>query len=262
MYHLARLAAVSAMILLSVTLLSPQPASADSGNRPPAGLPPPAAELIHEFIIRHMEALGTPGLTLALTDTGGLVHAFHYGYSNLERGEPVTAQTLLPIGSISKAFTALLALQFSGEKRIDIDSPIGEYLPWLDPPSSLSGITVQHLLSHTSGLPTDRDDIQSSPYRVLAASDLPTRTPPGERFHYSNVGYQLLGYLLEEVGGRPFAELLRERALGQGLRACARGQPSGCAMASTPPSRDETTRGRQHDAVSLPDGHLVAASRG
>ncbi|AGA34505.1 beta-lactamase [Thioalkalivibrio nitratireducens DSM 14787] len=211
MCHLARLAAVLGMTLLSITLLIPHPASADSGSRPVAGLPPPAAALINAFVVRHMEALGTPGLTLALTDSEGLVHEFHYGYSNLETGEPVTAQTLFPIGSISKALTALLALQFSGEKRIDIDSSIGDHLPWLDPPSSLSRITVQHLLSHTSGLPTDRDDIPSSPYRVLAARDLPTTTPPGERFHYSNVGYQLLGYLLEEVGGRPFAELLRER---------------------------------------------------
>ncbi|MGH7149121.1 MAG: serine hydrolase domain-containing protein, partial [Planctomycetota bacterium] len=72
---------------------------------------------------------------------------------------------------------------------------------------------VHDLLTHRSGLPRDRDDIPSSPFQAAALADREAGSPPGRTFAYSNVGYQVLGYLAEEVGKEPYPRALRRRIL-------------------------------------------------
>src|SRR4051812_27015214 len=95
-----------------------------------------------------------PGLALAVTDRERTVLVRTYGLANVGSGVPVEPETLFEIGSIGKSFTAVLALQFADEGRLDLAAPVERYLPWfrVPQPSGSGAITVAHLLSHTGGI--------------------------------------------------------------------------------------------------------------
>ena len=136
-----------------------------------------------------------------------------YGVADLGSREPVTPDTRFLVGSISKAFTAVALLQLQEEGLVDVHRPLSSYLPWFKIRSRYPPITLHHLLTHTAGLPRDRSDLPSSPYTALALRSRETTAAPGERFAYSNIGYQLLSLVIEEVEGRPFGESIRQRIL-------------------------------------------------
>ena len=162
---------------------------------------------LDEFITRHMLETGAPGLTLALASRDGLLRVSHYGFADIKAGQRVGPQTLFQIGSISKSFVGVALLQASEEGKVDLNKPITSYLPWVKIDSAFPPITAHHLLSHTAGL-------SGIPLLMrVAATPLRTGWAPGTRFLYSNIGYVLLGYLLETVDKRPFAESIRKRIL-------------------------------------------------
>jgi hypothetical protein len=109
--------------------------------------------------------------------------------------------------------TALSLLRLADQGRFDPERPVGEYLPWFSVPSAFAPITSHDLLTHSAGIPANRDDITSSPFQALAVREQRTAWPPGDRFLYSNVGYQVLHVLLERLDGRSYAEILRESIL-------------------------------------------------
>lgn len=167
----------------------------------------PAYKLLDEFIARHMKDVGAPGMTLAIADRKGLLRTSQYGFADLKAGVKVSPQTLFEIGSISKSFVGIAVLRAADEGKIDLHKPVVSYLPWLKVESKYAPFTAHHLLSHTAGL-------SSVPLLMrVAASTLRTGSEPGTRFLYSNIGYVLLGFLLEAVEKRPFAEVLRKRVL-------------------------------------------------
>jgi D-alanyl-D-alanine carboxypeptidase len=151
-----------------------------------------------------------PGLTLGLTDRDRTLVVRNYGFAELESRRPVTSETLFEIGSIGKSFTAVAVLQLVDEGRIDLNAPVDRYLPWFTVPQP---VTIAHLLSHTAGLAAGVDGTPEAAFQVWSLRGLPMRSAPGERFHYSNVGYKALGLLLEALEGRPYREVLRDRVL-------------------------------------------------
>lgn len=170
-----------------------------------------ATETIDAAARASMAEHRTPGLALALTSREGLLFHLTYGFADLKLKTPVTPQTLFQIGSISKSFTAVALMQEADAGRFDPHRPVVEYLPWFSVRSDHGPIAAHHLLSHTAGIPANRDDVTSSPFMAWALRERGTAWEPGTRFHYSNVGYQVLHALLEKVSGRPYAELVRER---------------------------------------------------
>lgn len=164
-----------------------------------------ACKRLDDFVARHMIETGAPGLTLALADRNGLIRASQYGYADVKVGVRVAPQTLFEIGSISKSFVGLAAVQLAEEGKLDLHKPVAQYLPWLKIESSYPPFTTHHLLSHTSGLP-------AVPLLMrVATTTLRTGFAPGTRFVYSNIGYVLLGLLIEAVDRRPFAEVIHKR---------------------------------------------------
>ncbi|MGH9339502.1 MAG: serine hydrolase domain-containing protein, partial [Acidobacteriota bacterium] len=147
----------------------------------------------------------TPGLALALTSRTGPLRVSTYGYRDVEEGTPVTSETLFQIGSISKTFTAIALLRLHEDGRLDLHSPIVEYLPWLRINPHLSRITAHHLLTHTSGLPRD-GDLLGLPEMLR---NWRAEYEPGVRSIYSNVGYQLLGYVLEQLTGLEYGAAIQ-----------------------------------------------------
>jgi D-alanyl-D-alanine carboxypeptidase len=163
---------------------------------------------LDEFIAAHMRDIGAPGMTLALANRDGLLRASSYGLADTKTGAKVQSNTLFEIGSISKSFVALSLLQMRDEGKFDPTKTITTYLPWLKIDSKYAPITGHHLLSHTSGLP------DGVPLELIGPDQpLWTGFAPGEHFAYSNVGYDLLGLVLEAIDRQPLAAVLRRRLL-------------------------------------------------
>ena len=162
---------------------------------------------LDEYIARHMAEVGAPGMTLALANRNGLLRASEYGFADVKAGIKVSPQTLFEIGSISKSFVAIAVLQLAEEGKLDLNKPVTSYLPWLKIESKFSPFSTHHLLSHTSGL-------SGVPLLLRAAgTTLGVSFEPGTNWVYSNVGYDLLGFLIEAVDKKPFADAMRQRVL-------------------------------------------------
>ena len=193
----------SAKSALAVTILNYIPARALAQ----AGAMQPVFARLDEFIARHMRETGAPGMTLALANRDGLLRASTYGFADTKAGLRVVPETMFEIGSVSKSFVGLALMQLHDEKKLDLHKPIVEYLPWLKINSKFEAITTHHILSHTGGLP-------GAPLLLDALlSELWTAYAPGKRFLYSNTGYNILGFLIEAIDKRSFAESMRARIL-------------------------------------------------
>jgi CubicO group peptidase (beta-lactamase class C family) len=142
-----------------------------------------------------------------------------YGEANMEWHIPVTPDTRFRLGSITKQFTATLAMQMVEQGQIDLAAPITRYLPDYPKPNG-DRITIHQLLNHTSGIPgyTELPEfgktarLPQKPAEFMKMfSRLDLLFEPGTKFSYSNSGYFLLGVILEKVSGKPYHQLLRER---------------------------------------------------
>ena len=143
-----------------------------------------------------------PGLTLGLTAPGGFSQVLNLGFANADARRPITAETLFQIGSISKAMTAVLLHQLAAEGPLDLNADVRSLMPDLPLPRR-ERISVQHLIDHVSGLPDNAP--------LFTPGGLWLGFKPGEHWHYSNTGYEILGKLAEHAGGKPLARLLEER---------------------------------------------------
>ncbi len=167
----------------------------------------PAFSKLDDYIARHMAELGAPGMTLAIANRDGALRISTYGLADTKANARVTPDTLFQIGSISKSFVGLTLLQQHQDGKLDLHKPIVEYLPWLKISSQFAPITTHHLLNHTSGLP-------GAPLLLDALlAELWTTYAPGNRFLYSNTGYNILGFIIEAVEKRPFADTVSTRLL-------------------------------------------------
>ncbi len=145
-----------------------------------------------------------------------------YGFLDLDRQQPMPADAIFRIGSITKQFTAAAILQLEEQGKLRLDEPLSRYLkePYLkgeDQP--IARVTLRQLLQHTSGIPNftnlpwyeSHKGEATSPAEVVAAfADLPLEFEPGTRFAYSNSGYFLLGLVLEQVSGQKYIDYLRQ----------------------------------------------------
>jgi len=164
-----------------------------------------AYQRLDQYIAHHMAEMGLPGMTLALADRKGLLRSSEYGFADVKAGIKVAPQTLFEIGSISKSFVAIVVLQLAEEGKLDLHQPVTNYLPWLKIESKYSPFTTHHLLSHTSGL-------SGVPLLLRGAgTNLGVSFEPGTKWVYSNIGYDLLGLLIEVVDKKSFVEAMRQR---------------------------------------------------
>jgi CubicO group peptidase (beta-lactamase class C family) len=136
---------------------------------------------------------------------------------------PMTVHSTIPSGSISKIFTATMVMLLAADEEIDLDEPVGEYLVGLRGTQELfGGLTPRQLLSHTSGLPASLDEhvspaAMTSPRRYLtecARTAVPV-CAPGAAFSYSNIGYVLIGHVVEVITGLNWPDAIRSILLDQ-----------------------------------------------
>lgn len=197
---------------LAVLLLA---AAGASAVEPAASGPGSAAawERIEAFVRGRLAAEKIPGLGLAVADAAGRTSARYFGLADLKTGQPVGPETLFQIGSLSKAFTAALVLKLAESGRVDLESPVTRLLPWFQPPAGIRTPTLHQLLTHTAALPGDRDDVPSPLPLALATRECRALPGGSAGFHYSNIGYQLLGLVLEAAAHETYAEILRSGIL-------------------------------------------------
>ncbi|GAA1427056.1 hypothetical protein GCM10009616_03200 [Microlunatus lacustris] len=184
----------------------------------PAPVPDDATlEAVDRWVDFRLWHTRTPGAQVALGVAGVPFFSRSYGYADLEQAVPMTDGHLFRIASHSKTFTATLVLQLVEQGRLGLDDPVGDHLPSLTG-SPLAAVVVRELLEHTAGVLRDGRDadywMASRPFpgtdALLAmARDGGLKTAPGERFAYSNVGYSLLGLVVEAVTGEGFADAAR-----------------------------------------------------
>lgn len=174
------------------------------------------ASSVDDFIAMKMRERHIPGVALAVVRNGKILKRRGYGLASIEHEARVTPATVFEIGSISKQMTAAAILLLVEDGKVNLDKPVSLYLP--DTPPAWNDITVRHLLTHTSGLKN---------YTALTGFELteklnrktfierlslqPLDFSTGSRFAYSNSGYNLLGYIIEAVSGKPYWTFMRER---------------------------------------------------
>lgn len=162
----------------------------------------------------HMKRLVPFGYSgsLLVAKGGDVVLSNGYGLADRENGVPVTAETVFDIGSITKQFTAAAILKLEMEGRLSVDDPVSRWFPGV--PADKAGMTLHHLLTHSSGL---RDqfggDYEVAERDSLAGVILASRLQwaPGTRYDYSNAGYTLLAAVVEKASGMGYEEYLRQK---------------------------------------------------
>jgi len=219
-----------------------------------------------------LRGVGLPGMALAVTNADSVLHEVYLGQADIKAGRSVDGGTLFQIGSITKSFTALSLMRLADEGRFDPQRPVSEYLPWFSVKTEYGPITAHHLLTHSAGIPSNRDDIPASPYQAYALRQQRTAWPPGERFLYSNVGYQVLHVLLETLDGRPYEEILQESVLDPAGMETARPvitlESRGVQAVGYVPPFDDRPHHRSRELVEAPhfpydvgDGSVQATAR-
>ena len=170
-----------------------------------------------------------PGVSAVVTIRGEELFAGGSGVADLETGREITADTILYAGSLSKILTAALALQLADRGNLSLQDSVSDIA--VASVRNTDGITVQHLLTHSSGL--DREGNfgywfsgafpdQPALTDYLTRSEL--RSLPGEKVSYSNIGYAALGAVIEDASGEAYADALNSRVL-QPLKMSSTGGP-------------------------------------
>lgn len=172
-----------------------------------------AYEAMDRDVRRHMDEVNMPGLVYSVTDREKLLRVASFGYSDLSAGRAMDPSLMFEIGSIGKSFTNVALMQLHDEGRLDLHQPVSRYLPWFEVQSDFGPITTHHLMTHTAGLPSGTDIGTHGLYEAWALRHSRTGSAPGEVFRYSNVGYKALGFLLEELDGRSYADCIQTRVL-------------------------------------------------
>jgi CubicO group peptidase (beta-lactamase class C family) len=159
-----------------------------------------------------MRDLDLPSVSVALIDDQAVVWHESYGVADLATGESATPDTIYKIGSITKVFIGLEIMRLAEEGLIDLDAPLESYMPGILPPErwpAASDITLRSILAHRSGIP--RNDTLPGFYwdaapdvleaQVQTLAEMEQALPPGSRYKYSNLSYNVLGRLVEVARG-------------------------------------------------------------
>jgi CubicO group peptidase (beta-lactamase class C family) len=201
------------VVILVAGLMLP-PAACPAGGRADA----PAEGVVrgdlgrrlNQYLTR-LSPFGFSGVVLVAKDNR-VVLSKGYGLTDRERNLPMTAETVVPVGSITKQFTAAAILKLEMQGKLSVQDPLGRF--FTDVPKDKAGITLHHLLTHGAGLESDYGDTD---FEAVSRDELVRRVfrgklrgEPGRRFHYSNAGYSLLGAVVELVSGRPYEAYLHE----------------------------------------------------
>jgi CubicO group peptidase (beta-lactamase class C family) len=175
------------------------------------------AAKLKKVVEKQMSDWQVPGIAVGILQNGEM-QTYGFEVASVDTGFPMRPDTVMQIGSISKVFTATLAMTLVEEGKLDLDTPVSEYVPdlQLQDKEVQRQLTMRHLLSHTSGLYGDwfedfglGDDALS---RALAnVHTLRQIYAPGEVWSYCNSGFYIAGAVIERITGQTFEQAMKER---------------------------------------------------
>jgi CubicO group peptidase (beta-lactamase class C family) len=168
-------------------------------------------EELEKIVREELMETKTPGASLTVISGGRVVFAKGFGVGNIETGSPVTPDTLFRLGSTTKMFTGAAILTLAEQGKLKLDAPIGDYAKGLAP--RLSRLTAHQLLSNSAGVgdfaaPFVSQEDSALSTMVRAWKDDVLFGEPGKVYSYSSPGFWLSGYVIEEVGGKPYADVM------------------------------------------------------
>lgn len=174
------------------------------------------ADGVDDLVVAEMRKSRTPGVAVGVFRGGKPIKMKGYGLANIEHAVPVKPETMFQSGSVGKQFTATLVMILVKEGRIGLDDEITKYIG--EAKGKWDGVTVRHLLSHTSGLPDlpysqmdlRRDYTEDDLVKLMLDSKAPRRKP-GTEWRYNNGGYVMLGVLVRRATGKFYGDLLQEK---------------------------------------------------
>ena len=210
---------LAATLLLTLLGVSPRDVGTSALDAPGSTGPDPLGSELEGLIPAVMTRHGVTGVNVVVLRDGEEAWAASFGFADPARGRPMTREAVFRIESISKPVTAWGVMRLVEEGRVGLDDPVSDHLHSWSPPPGWGEVTVRHLLSQTGGLAigdfTDRFP-PAGPVRPLRESisrDLEMVASPGERFEYSNVGFNLLEVLVEDVTGQSFSRWMADAVL-------------------------------------------------
>lgn len=210
-----------AVTAAALTLLTLAAAPGHARAQSPASNPEVQAQidLFSAWMEGQIEIRGLPGIVVGVVSGDDLVWALGFGHADLAADRPMTTDTRFRMASHSKLFTATALMQLREQGKIRLDDPVTDYLPWFTPKPAAPDdppITLEHLLTHSSGLPreagphwTDYDFPTADEIRALMA-DRQAPFSPEVRWKYSNLAYTVAGMVVEEVSGMRWADYLQQ----------------------------------------------------
>ena len=172
-----------------------------------------SADDTDDFIRAEMKQKNIPGLSLVVLKHGEVIKSQGYGLANRAVKTPAAPDTVYKIASVSKQFMATGIMVLVQQGRVRVDAPVRTYLS--DAPEAWNDLTVRHLLTHTAGLV--REPPGFDPFKTTSDSELlrtaypvPLRFKPGDKWEYSNTGYNALAEIIRIVSGKPWPEFIHD----------------------------------------------------
>lgn len=168
---------------------------------------------LERAVLEELQQTRTPGAAVAVVLGDRVIFAKGFGIANIETEAPVTPDMLFRLGSTTKMFTAAALVTLSEQGKIDLGKPIGTYVKGLAP--KLSQVTAHQLLSHASGILDEApmfgsNDEEALGREIRSWKDDRFFTGPGKIYSYSNPGYWTVGFLVESLSGKPYADQMAE----------------------------------------------------
>jgi D-alanyl-D-alanine carboxypeptidase len=191
------------------------------GSPAAAQAPERAALLIRidSVVEAEMKKAKVPGMSVAVQRGGDVLLAKGYGIADLEHGVPATVETVYRIGSITKQFTATATMRLVEQGKVGLQDEITKYLP--NYPTQGHKVTIHHLLTHTSGIKSYTSlgpkfwgeaalhDLDDEKMLELFKNE-PFDFDPGAKYLYNNSAYYLLGVVIKQVTGMPYADYVKK----------------------------------------------------
>jgi CubicO group peptidase (beta-lactamase class C family) len=179
--------------------------------------------VLHEIIA----GWGIPGMAVGVVENDEIIYANGFGVQSLETQAPVTMDSVFSTCSISKCFVATAVLQLLESRKIELNAPIIQYLPYFRMDDErYAKITIRQMVSHTSGIPdigdeefdelltqTDWDDGCAERFVIGHLSNKKLLANPGERFNYSDFNFNVLADMIAKVSGQIFEAYMQENIL-------------------------------------------------
>ncbi|WP_196887483.1 serine hydrolase domain-containing protein [Aureivirga sp. CE67] len=178
---------------------------------------------VDSIVIQKMNEYNIPGISIGIVKNDSIITAKGYGFRNIETKKPITENSVFHTASVSKLFTAEAIMKLVEQNKISLDDKLIEIIPEIKyDDERVKEITIKNLLNHTSGLPdisnyhwNNNNQSENSLKEYVLELDLDLDSKSSTEYQYSNLGYDILGYVIEKASGTTFEDFVQKNILNK-----------------------------------------------